>query len=87
MTVPVTTLDSLIALYGEPDFCKIDVEGFEKEVFKGLSRPLARLSFEFHAEFLGETFACLELLRELGLYRFNFTQENRPVFESTQIAE
>ena len=84
VTVPVTTLDSLIALYGEPTFCKIDVEGFEREVFKGLSRPLARLSFEFHAEFIGETLACLERLRELGLYCFNFTQENRPVFESTK---
>lgn len=64
--------------------CKIDVEGFEREVFKGLSRPLARLLFEFHAEFIGETLGCLERLRELGLYRFNFTQENRPVFESTR---
>lgn len=84
MAVPVTTLDSLIALYGEPAFCKIDVEGFEREVFKGLSRPLARLSFEFHAEFLGETLASLESLRELGRYRFNFTKENRPAFESTK---
>lgn len=84
VTVPVTTLDSLIALHGEPAFCKIDVEGFEREVLKGLSRPLARLSFEFHAEFIGETLACLERLRKLGMYRFNFTQENRPVFESTK---
>jgi FkbM family methyltransferase len=83
-TVAVTTLDSLIAKFGEPDFCKIDVEGFEWEVLKGLSIPLARLSFEFHAEFLAEAFSCLERLRELGTYRFNFTQENRTVFESTQ---
>jgi FkbM family methyltransferase len=85
VTVPVTTLDSLIALHGEPAFCKIDVEGFEKEVLKGLSRPLSLLSFEFHAEFIGETLACLGRLRELGLYSFNFTQENRPVFESTKV--
>jgi FkbM family methyltransferase len=84
VTVRVTTLDSLIALYGEPAFCKIDVEGFEREVFKGLSRPLARLSFEFHAELIGEALACLGRLRDIGQYRFNFTQENRPVFESTK---
>ena len=82
VTVPVTTLDSLIAEYGEPGFCKIDVEGFEKEVLQGVSSPLARLSFEYHAEFLPEAIACLELLRAHGEYHFNYTMENRMVFES-----
>jgi FkbM family methyltransferase len=84
VAVPVTTLDSLIAQYGEPDFCKIDVEGFEQKVLEGLSCPLARLSFELHAEFLPEAFACLKLLRGLGEYRFNYTLENRPAFESAR---
>jgi FkbM family methyltransferase len=82
VTALVTTLDSLIAQYGEPDFCKIDVEGFEKQVLQGVSRPLANLSFEFHAEYLSEAVACLDLLRALGEYRFNYTLENRMVFES-----
>jgi FkbM family methyltransferase len=82
VTVPVTTLDSLIADHGEPDFCKIDVEGFEKEVLRGVSRPLASLSFEFHAEFLPEAIACMELLRGLGKYHYNYTIENRTVLES-----
>jgi FkbM family methyltransferase len=45
--VEVTTLDELVARYGEPTFCKIDVEGFELEVLEGLSRPLRALSFEY----------------------------------------
>jgi FkbM family methyltransferase len=84
VAVPVTTLDSLIAQYGEPSFCKIDVEGFEQKVLEGLSRPLAQLSFEFHAEALPEAFACLELLRRIGQYRFKYTLENRPAFESAR---
>lgn len=82
VTVPVTTLESLIVRHGEPDFCKIDVEGLEKEVLQGVSRPLVSLSLEYHAEFLPEAIACLGLLRELGDYRFNYTMENRTVFES-----
>ncbi len=45
--VEITTLDSLIAQYGLPDFIKIDVEGFELEVISGLSQPVAMLSFEY----------------------------------------
>jgi FkbM family methyltransferase len=36
----VKKLDSLIKLYGVPDFIKVDVEGFEIEVIKGLTIEL-----------------------------------------------
>ena len=45
--VPVTTLDALIAEHGRPDFVKIDVEGNELEVLRGLSATVPALSFEF----------------------------------------
>ena len=68
--VRVATLDDLIVDYGEPAFCKIDVEGFELEVLRGLSRPLCALSFEYIPIARERTVECVERLRQLGLYKF-----------------
>lgn len=62
--VEVITLDSLIEEYGEPKFIKIDVEGFELEVLKGLTKLFRYLSFEYAVpEKLDNLLACLELLQ------------------------
>lgn len=73
VTVPVTTLDQLIAEFGAPDFVKIDVEGFEPEVLRGLSRPVPLLSFEYGTEAGGleRLNACLERLASLADIRIN----------------
>lgn len=69
--VQVCTLDHLISEYGNPRFCKIDVEGFELEVLRGVSQPLESLSFEFHAD-LDDANGCIAQLETLGRYRYNF---------------
>lgn len=69
--VEVTTLDDLIETYGEPSFCKIDVEGHEAAVLEGLSRPLAAVSFEFVAGTTDVAVACVRGLESLGAYDFN----------------
>jgi FkbM family methyltransferase len=81
-TIPVamTTLDALIAEHGAPRYCKIDVEGLELEVLRGLSRPVPHLSFEFH---IGETLnaitvACLRRLSEFGPYEANLSRKESP---------
>lgn len=71
VTVPVTTLDALIDTWGEPRFCKIDVEGFELAVLQGLSRPLAALSFEYIPAAIDMALACINRLEELGEYQYN----------------
>lgn len=70
LDVPLTTLDALIERYGEPAFCKIDVEGWEHEVLQGLTRPLAALSFEYIPVAVERAVACVDRLRQLGDYRF-----------------
>ncbi len=82
--VPVTTLDLLIAEHGVPRFCKIDVEGYEAEVLRGLSRPLAALSFEFVAGALDVAAACLEELTRLGRYEYNAIPGEERAFVSAR---
>lgn len=73
ITVPVTTLDALIARHGTPDFVKIDVEGHEPAVLQGLSVALPLLSFEFTTIQRAAARACIARLAELGRHEFNLT--------------
>ena len=43
----MTTLNRLIEKYGMPKFIKIDVEGYELDVLKGLTIPVEIISFEY----------------------------------------
>ena len=83
VTIPVTTLDALIATYGRPDYVKIDVEGYELAALTGLSSPVRAVSFECNLPaFQEETVQILDRLRRLypgG--RFNVRTADRPQFE------
>jgi FkbM family methyltransferase len=70
--VPLTTLDALIGQYGRPAFCKIDVEGFELEVLRGLSTPIPALSFEYIPAALDVALGCVERLKQLGEYHYSY---------------
>ncbi len=71
--IELVTLDYLITKYGQPNFIKIDVEGYEAEVLKGLNKPFKLLSFEFFVE--NSTFQLEECLDILG-NKFKHLQVN-----------
>jgi FkbM family methyltransferase len=59
--VEMTTLDRLIKKFGIPSFIKIDVEGYELNVLKGLSIPIKNISFEYTVpENLDRLINCLD---------------------------
>jgi FkbM family methyltransferase len=74
--VEVATLDDLIAVHGEPAFCKIDVEGYEVDALAGLTRPVRALSFEYLPPAHDAALAALDLVEKLGAaaggYRYNY---------------
>ena len=73
----VVTLDFLIDEFGVPDYVKIDVEGFDLEVLRGLSRPIALLSFEFNTQpsLIEIAEQCIRYIDRLGQYEFNYQAE------------
>jgi FkbM family methyltransferase len=80
--VTVTTLDALIAQYGKPAFCKIDVEGAELEVLQGLSQALPALSFEYIPAMIETALGCIDRLEQLGHYEYNWRISEWPRLRS-----
>lgn len=80
--VTVTTLDTLIAQYGKPAFCKIDVEGYELEILRGLSQSIHTLSFEYAPAAIDVALGCIKRLGELDSYEFNWTLGDWPWLQS-----
>jgi FkbM family methyltransferase len=71
--VQMVTLDQLVKEYGAPDFVKIDVEGYELEVVRGLSSPLKMISLEWAPEMTDRAIACLDHLSGLGPVSYNLS--------------
>ena len=65
--VETITLERLISTYGRPFYIKIDVEGYEPNVLKGLQTAVPYLSFEVNLpDFKSEGEQCIVRLREIA---------------------
>lgn len=79
--VEVTTLDQLAEQYGVPKFIKVDVEGLDDEVLRGMSFAPPALSFEFNTTIINVALACLEIPRIRDNYDFNIDCGLDPHFQ------
>lgn len=75
--VEILTMAQLTARYGRPAFCKVDTEGFELEVIRGMAQPPEVLAFEFNRPLIHQTKACLDALGKLGPCECNFLEFTR----------
>jgi FkbM family methyltransferase len=77
--VETTTLESLIARHGRPYYIKIDVEGHELNVLRGLKQAVPYLSFEVNLpEFKEEGLKCIDLLHHIAPNgEFNYAADCR----------
>lgn len=80
MEVGVVSLDELIIQFGLPDYIKVDVEGYEEAVIKGLSQPVSLISFESNLpDFEEETVGCIKQLASISKHScYNFTTSEPP---------
>jgi FkbM family methyltransferase len=60
------TIDTLAKIYGEPDLIKIDVEGGEWSVFRGTTRKMGMITFEWTYNTIAEHAKQLDHLKALG---------------------
>lgn len=75
LEVDVLTLDQLAARYGIPVFVKVDVEGYDDHVLRGMSFHPAALSFEFNRQVPEVALRCLAApVFAENQYEFNFVR-------------
>jgi FkbM family methyltransferase len=72
------TLDDLIDKTFMPDMIKIDVEGYENEVLKGLTKKVGLLQFEWAEEELKSLKDSCEYLKSIGYTQFAYKFEDKP---------
>lgn len=79
-TVETLTINDCIESFGIPEFCKIDIEGYECEIIRSLKYNIPIIEFEFLAGFLNKVLQLIELISDKNT-RFNYTKNENSKFE------
>ena len=70
-----------------PAYIKVDAEGHELSIFKGLNYKPTKLSFEWVSEFYEKNESCLKLLCDIGFDKFIIChKENLPTIEDKTLS-
>jgi FkbM family methyltransferase len=73
-------LDTLIDVYGESDYIKIDVEGYENVVIKGMKKYLGLLSFEWAEELKNQIIDSISHLNSIGYSQYYISYNDNYTF-------
>ncbi len=79
--VPVVTLAALAEEHGDPDFCKVDAEGWDDEVLAGLGRLPRALCFEAVDRLPEVAESCVRRLEARAPAVYNVRSCDQPRFD------
>ncbi len=82
--VPIKSFTDIIEKLGVPDFCKIDVEGYEALILTSNITPIPLIEFECTGAFLEEGIQIIKHLSSLGEICANFNKSENPYFEQKE---
>ncbi len=82
LSIKVITLDYMIEQFGLPVFCRIETDGEETEVLRGLNYAIPAITFNFHSYNPKRTTELIRRLLALGDYEFNWCEEYTLKFRS-----
>jgi FkbM family methyltransferase len=74
LDVEIITLDQLAERYGVPDFVKIDAEGYDDHVLRGMSFQPPALQFEFNRWLPAVGMRCFDAPALASGYEFNYVR-------------
>lgn len=80
--VDVVTLDQLAQRYGIPAFVKVDAEGYDDHVLRGMTFRPAALSFEYNRYLPDVAVHCLKSPILSSGYEFNFSRGSEMEYSS-----